>query len=78
MTTLQKKSSIKIAKTKRSQVKFVPLSLYIFSEVQKNTFEIQDIAQVTADVIVSAGKLFCYVYLKRREFTKISLTLEFG
>ena len=75
MTTLQKKSSIKIAKTKRSQVKFVPLSLYIFSEVQKNTFEIQDVTQLTADVTAIVGKLFCYVSLKRRDFTKISLTL---
>ena len=75
MTTLKKKSDKKIAKIEKSPVKIVAGTFCIFCEVQKNTFEIQDVTQLTADVTAIVGKLFCYVSLKRRDFTKISLTL---
>ena len=48
----------------------------IFSEVQNDTFQIQDLAQLTTDVTAIVAKLFYDFSLRRREFIKTSLKPE--
>ena len=52
-------------------------ALNIFTEVQKEKFEIQKIAQMAADVTTTVGKVSYDLSLKRRELTKSTLKPEF-
>ena len=62
----------------KALVKFVSGVLSIVSEVQMNTFEMQDFAQLTADATAFV-KTLCYdLYLKRRDFIKISIKSEYS
>ena len=49
----------------------------IFVEVQKDTFEMQNVSQMTADVTAVAGKLSYEFSLKRRNFINTSLRPDY-
>ena len=51
-------------------------ALNIFTEVQKEKFEIQTIAQMDADITAVVGKVSYDLLLKRRELIKLSLKPE--
>ena len=81
MSCNQRKSDVKLATLQTSLVKVVAGALNIFTEVQKEKFEIQTIAQMVADITAIVGKCRnCREYdlsLKRRELIKSSLKPEF-
>ena len=49
----------------------------IFSEVQNDTFQIEDLDQLTTDVTAIVAKLFYDFSLRRRDFIKTSLKPEY-
>ena len=66
-----------MATLQKSLVKVVAGALNIFTEVQKEKFEIQTIAQMVVDVTAIAGKVSHDLLLKRRDLIKSSLKPEF-
>ena len=81
MVTLQKSSNqrkgdVKLAALQKSLVKVVAGALNIFTEVQKEKFEIQTMAPVVADITAIVGKVSYDLSLKRRELIKSSLKPE--
>ena len=77
MSSNQRKGDAKVATLKKSLVKVVAGALNIFTEVQKEKFEIQTIAQIVADIAAVVGNVSYDLSLKRRELIKSSLKPEF-
>ena len=77
MSSNQRKGDVKLATLQKSLVKVVAGALNIFTEVQKEKFEIQTIAQMVADITAIVGKVSYDLSLKRRELIKSSLKPEF-
>ena len=77
MSSNQRKGDVKLAKLQKSLVKVVAGALNIFTEVQKEKFEIQTIAQMVADINAIVEKVSYDLSLKRRELIKSSLKPEF-
>ena len=77
MSFNQKKGDVKLAALQKSLVKVVAGALNIFTELQKDKFEIQTIAQMVAHITEIVGKVSYDLSLKRRELIKSSLKPEF-
>ena len=77
MSSNQRKGDVKLATLQKSLVKVVAGTLNIFTEIQKDKFEIQTIAQMVADITAIVGKVSYDLSLKRRELIKSSLKPEF-
>ena len=77
MSSNQRKGDVKLATLRKSLVKVVAGALNIFTEVQKEKFEIQTIAQMVADITAIVGKVSYDLSLKRRELIKSYLKPEF-
>ena len=77
MSSNQRKGDAKLATLQKSLVKVVDGALYTFTEVQKEKFEIQTIAQMAADITATVGKVSYDLSLKRRELIKSYLKPEF-
>ena len=73
MSSNQRKGDIKLATLQKSLVKVVAGALNIFTEVQKEKFEIQTIAQMVADITAIVGNVSYDLSLKRSELIKSSL-----
>ena len=77
MSSNQRKGDVKLAILQKSLVKVVAGALNIFfTEVQKEKFEIQTIAQMVGNITAIARKVSYDLSLKRRELIK-SLKPEF-
>ena len=76
MSSNQRKGDVKLATLQKSLVKVVVGARNIFTEVQKEKFEIQTIAQMVADIIPIVGKVSYDLSLKRRELIKSPLKPE--
>ena len=76
MSSNQRKGEVKLATLQKSLVKDVAEALNIFTEVQKEKFEIQTMAQIVADITATVGKVSYDPSLKRRELIKSSLKPE--
>ena len=76
MSSNQRKGELKLATLQNSLVKDVAEALNIFTEVQKEKFEIQTMAQIVADITATVGKVSYDPSLKRRELIKSSLKPE--
>ena len=57
MSSNQRKGDVKLATLQKSLVKVVAGALYIFTEVQKDKFNIQTIAQMVAVITATVGKV---------------------
>ena len=57
MSSNQRKGDVKVATLQNSSVKVVAGVLNIFTEVHKDKFEIQTIAQMVADITAIVGKV---------------------
>ena len=57
MSSNQRKGDVKLATLQKSLVKVVAGALNIFTEIQKDKFEIQTIAQMVADITAIVGKV---------------------
>ena len=77
MSSNQRKGDVKLATLQKPLVKVVAGALNIFTEIQKDKFEIQTIAQMVADITAVVGKVLYDLSFKRRELIKSSLKLEF-
>ena len=78
MSSKQRKDDIKLTTLQKSLVKkIVAGALNIFTEIQKEKFEIQTIGQMAADITAIVGKVSYDILLKRREQIKCSLNPEF-
>ena len=77
MSSNQRIGDVKLATLQKSLVKVVAGALNIFTEVQKEKFEIQTIAQMVAYITAIVGKVSYDLSLKRRELIKSSLKPEF-
>ena len=77
MSSNQRKGDVKLATLQKSLVKVVAGALNIFTEVQKEKFEIQTITQMVADITAIVGKVLYDLSFKRRELIKSSLKPEF-
>ena len=75
MSSNQRKGDAKVATLKKSLVKVVAGALNIFTEVQKENFEMQAIAQMVADITATVGKVSYDLSLKRHELIKSTLNL---
>ena len=75
MSSNQRKGDAKVATLKKSLVKVVAGALNIFTEVQKENFEMQTIAQIVADITAIVGKVSYDLSLKRHELIKSTLNL---
>ena len=53
MSPIQRQGNVKLATLQKSLIKIVARNLNIFTEVQKEKFEIQIIAQMVADITVN-------------------------
>ena len=73
MSSNQRKGEAKLNTLQTSLVKVVAGALNIFTEVQKDKFEIQTIAQIVAGITTISGKVSYYLSLKRRELINSSL-----
>ena len=67
MSSNQRKVDVKLTTLQKSLVKVVAGALNIFTEIQKDKFEIQTIAQMVADITAIVGKVSYDLSLKRRE-----------
>ena len=76
MSSNQRKGELKLATLQNSLVKDVAEALNIFTEVQKEKFETQTMAQIVADITATVGKVSYDPSLKRRELIKSSLKPE--
>ena len=77
MFSNQSNGDVKLATLQKSLVKVVAWALNIFTEVQKENFEIQTIAQIVANITAILEKVSHDLSLKRRELIKSSLKPEF-
>ena len=57
MSLNQRKGDIKLATLQKSLVKVVAGALNIFTEIQKERFETQTVAQMVADITAIVGKV---------------------
>ena len=73
MSSNQRKGDAKLNTLQTSLVKVVAGALNIFTEVQKDKFEIQTITQIVAGITTISGKVSYYLSLKRRELINSSL-----
>ena len=73
MSSNQRKGDVKLATLQKSLVKVVAGALNIFTEVQKDKFNIQTIAQMVVDITANVGKVSFDLSLKRRELINSSL-----
>ena len=73
MSSNQRKGDVKLATLQKSLVKVVAGALNIFTEVQKDKFNIQTIAQMVVDITANVGKVSYDLSLKRRELINSSL-----
>ena len=73
MSSNQRKGDAKLNTLQTSLVKVVAGALNIFTEVQKDKFEIQTIAQIVACITTISGKVSYYLSLKRRKLINSSL-----
>ena len=76
MSSNQRKGDVKLVTLQKSLVKVVAGALNISTEVQKEKFKIQTIAQMVADITATVGKVSYDLSLKRRELIKSSLIPE--
>ena len=76
MSSNQRKGDVRLATLQKSSVKVVTGALNTFTEVQKEKFQIQTIAQMIADITTVVEKVSYDLSLKRREFIKSSLKPE--
>ena len=67
MSSNQRKGDVRLATLQKSLVKVVAGALNIFTEVQKEKFEIQTFVQMVADITAIVGKVSYDLSLKRRE-----------
>ena len=63
----QRKGDIKLTTLQKLLVKVVAEALNILTEVQKDKFEIETVAQMVADITAILGKVSYDLSLKRRE-----------
>ena len=77
MCSNQRKGDAKLAILKKSLVKVVAGALNIFTELQKEKFEIETIAKMVADITAIVGKVSYDLSLKRRELIKSFLKPQF-
>ena len=75
MSSNHRKGDVKLPTLQKSLVKVVTGALNIFTEVQKEKFEIQTIAQMVPDITAIVGKVSYDLSLKRRELIKSSLKI---
>ena len=75
MSSNQGKGDVELATLQKSLVKVVAGALNIFTEVQKENFEMQAIAQMVADITATVGKVSYDLSLKRHELIKSTLNL---
>ena len=73
MSSNQSKGEVKLATLQKPLVKVVAGALNIFTEIQKDKFNIQTIAQMVADITANVGKVSYDLSLKRRELINYSL-----
>ena len=73
MSSNQRKGDVKLTTLQKPLVKVVAGALNIFTEVQKDKFEIKTIAQMVAGITTISGKVSYYLSLKRRELINSSL-----
>ena len=73
MSSNQRKGEVKLATLQKPLVKVVAGALNIFTEIQKDKFNIQTIAQMVADITANVGKVSYDLSLKRRELINYSL-----
>ena len=73
MSSNQRKGDVKLTTLQKPLVKVVAGALNIFTEVQKDKFEIKTIAQMVAGITTISGKVPYYLSLKRRELINSSL-----
>ena len=76
MSSNQRKGDVRLATLQKSSVKVVTGALNTFTEVQKEKFQIQTIAQMIADITTVVEKVSYDLSLKRRELIKSSLKPE--
>ena len=75
MSSNQRNGDVELATLQKSLVKVVAGALNIFTEVQKENFEMQTIAQIVADITAIVGKVSYDLSLKRHELIKSTLNL---
>ena len=73
MSSNQRKGEVKLATLQKPLVKVVAGALNIFTEIQKDKFNIQTIGQMVADITANVGKVSYDLSLKRRELINYSL-----
>ena len=76
MSSNQRKGDIRLATLQKPSVKVVAGALNTFTEIRKEKFQIQTIAQMITDITAVVGKVSYDLSLKRRELIKSSLKLE--
>ena len=77
MSSNHRKGDVRLATLQKSSVKVVEGALNTLTEVQKEKFKIQTIAQMIADITGVVEKVSYDLSLKRRELIKSSLKPEF-
>ena len=77
MSSNQRTCDVKLVTLQKSLVKVMAGALNIFTEVQKDKFEIQSIAQMVADITAILEKVSHDLSLKRCELINSSLKPEF-
>ena len=75
MSSNQREGDVKLATLQKSLVKVAAGALNFFTEVQKDKFEIQTIAQMVADTTATVGKVLYDLSFKRSEPIKSFLSV---
>ena len=65
MSSNQRKGDVKLATLQKSLVKVVAGALNIFTEVQKDKFQIKTIALMVADITAIVGKVSYDISIKK-------------
>ena len=65
MSSNQRKVDVKLTTLQKSLVKVVARALNIFTEVQKDKFQIKIIAQMVADITAIVGKVSYDTFIKK-------------
>ena len=65
MSSNQRKVDVKLTTLQKSLVKVVAGALNIFTEVQKDKFQIKIIAQMVADITAIVGKVSYDTFIKK-------------
>ena len=71
MSSNQRKVDVKLTTLQKSLVKVVAGALNIFTEVQKDKFQIKIIAQMVADITAIVGKVSYDTFIKKTWTNKI-------